>query len=268
MSPASANRTEGASRAGRAQPPGALPTFAHQIRYDLLSQVRNPAAMFFSLGLPLIFLVTFTLIGGDWAETAGYYTPATMTIAIVTGTMTNLAITLSYLREYGQLKRLQLLPVPRSALLGSRMAAACVLALAGVAVVAVFSAAVYDTTPEQPGRLAAAILLLGVAGSVLGVALTAVIPSENAASPIANALVLPLLMISGGFFPLDGAPEWVRTVSSLLPLEPGLSAAVDAYRGACSWSDIGYAALVTGAWTAATAALGVRFFSWTPRHRR
>ena len=35
---------------------------------------------------------------------------------------------------------------------------------------------------------------------------------------LANLVVLPMAFLSGSFFPLDGAPGWLRTVASALPL--------------------------------------------------
>jgi ABC-2 type transport system permease protein len=248
--------------------PGAVRTFAHQLRYDLLAQVRNPAAAFFSLGLPLIFLITFTVIGGDGDDTAVYYAPATMSIAVVSGTLSNIAITLVYLREYGLLKRLQLLPVPRSALLGSRVAAAGTLSLGGVVLLGGYAAAVHRVVPEQPVTVAAAVLVLAVTGSALGLALTVVIPSENAAGPIANAVALPLLMVSGAFFPLDSSPEWVGRLASCLPFGSGLEAAAAGYEGSATVRDLGEAVLVGGVWSAVAFTLVAWRFAWVPRRRR
>ncbi|MGA5559828.1 ABC transporter permease [Streptomyces platensis] len=248
--------------------PGGVRTFGRQLRYDLLAQARNPAAAFFSLGLPLIFLITFTLIAADGDDAAVYYAPATMVIAVVSGTLSNIAITLVYLREYGLLKRLQLLPVHRSALLGSRVAASGLLSWGGVLLLAAYAAAVHGAVPEQPVTVAAAVLMLAMAGSALGLALTVVIPGENAAGPIANALTLPLLMVSGGFFPLDASPEWVRGLSSFLPFGSGVDAAVAGYKGSATIGDLGETALATGLWTAAALTLVATRFRWVPRRRR
>ncbi|MCW7989327.1 hypothetical protein XF35_29855 [Streptomyces platensis subsp. clarensis] len=248
--------------------PGAVRTFGRQLRYDLLAQARNPAAAFFSLGLPLIFLITFTLIGARGDDTAVYYAPATMAIAVVSGTLSNIAITLVYLREYGLLKRLQLLPVRRAALLGSRVGASGVLSLGGVLLLAAYAAAVHGVVPEQPMSVVAAVLMLAMAGSALGLALTVLIPGENAAGPIANALALPLLMVSGGFFPLDASPEWVRQLASFLPFGSGIDAAVAGYEGAATVADLGETALATGVWTAAALTLVATRFRWVPRRRR
>ena len=42
--------------------------------------------------------------------------------------------------------------------------------------------------------------------------------TPEAASAIANFIVLPMAFLSGAFFPLQGAPAWLQTISQALPL--------------------------------------------------
>jgi ABC-2 type transport system permease protein len=42
--------------------------------------------------------------------------------------------------------------------------------------------------------------------------------TEEAASAIANLVVLPMAFLSGTFFPIDQAPGWLQTVSNVFPL--------------------------------------------------
>jgi ABC-type multidrug transport system permease subunit len=42
--------------------------------------------------------------------------------------------------------------------------------------------------------------------------------TPEAASAIANLIVLPMAFLSGAFFPLQGAPAWLQTISQALPL--------------------------------------------------
>ena len=42
--------------------------------------------------------------------------------------------------------------------------------------------------------------------------------STEGAVNAANFVVLPMAFLSGSFFPLDGAPQWLQTVSLALPL--------------------------------------------------
>ena len=42
--------------------------------------------------------------------------------------------------------------------------------------------------------------------------------TPEAASAVANLIVLPMAFLSGAFFPLQGAPAWLETLSQALPL--------------------------------------------------
>ena len=79
---------------------------AHQFRFDQKVFWRNPASVFFTVALPLIFLVIFsTIFGNDTIEELGgiktttYYVPAIVTLAVVSATMQSLAINLTVNRE-------------------------------------------------------------------------------------------------------------------------------------------------------------------------
>lgn len=239
-----------------------------QLRWDVLQQARNPAAVFFTLALPLLFLVAFSVTNDDPESAAAYYVPATMALAVASGTLTNLAVTLSYLREYGQLKRVLVTPLPRSSYLGSRVVAAGIVSALTCVVLGVIGAQFYGVTPEQPGSLILAIGLILLAGSALGILTTVLIRSETAAAPIANAIGLPLMLASGVFFPLSSTPEWFERLAQFLPFTRSVELAVDAYDGSAD-GDAALAALASGGgWALGAGLLAVRFFAWAPRKRR
>ena len=52
----------------------------------------------------------------------------------------------------------------------------------------------------------------------LGLLAGAMAKTQEGAVNLANFLVLPMAFLSGSFFPLDGAPDWLQFVSRLLPL--------------------------------------------------
>ena len=119
------------------------------------------------------------------------------------------------------------------------------------------------------GRLPEILLVL-VAGAAsfccLGIALTAVIPSQDAAAPIINALLLPLYFLSGIFIPDDELPTGVIDFADLFPVRGFFQAFLDAYipaEGADSldWGNLA----VVGIWGVAGLLLAIRFFRWAPR---
>ena len=68
--------------------------------------------------------------------------------------------------------------------------------------------------------------------AALAMAVTAVIPNADAAPPIVNATILPLLFLSGVFIPISGdTPAWINTVSNLFPVRHFADAMRAAYLG-------------------------------------
>ena len=196
------------------------------------------------------------------------FVPACIVIGVFSGSLTNLAITLTYLREYGMLKQARLLPVPAWVYLLSRALAGAVLALASAALVGVTGWLVYDAVPTDGAALVGAVVLGTAIGSGLGLLVSALVRSEVAATPIANAVTLPLLVMSGAFFPLSTFSPTLRSVAEWLPgwgvtalagqayeLEPVASSAAWLWSSALSWGAI---ALVAG----------LMWFRWTPTVRR
>jgi len=112
-------------------------------------------------------------------------------------------------------------------------------------------------------------LLIGAASfCCLGIALTAAIPSQDAAAPIVNALLLPLYFLSGVFIPDDQLPNGVIHFADLFPIRHFFEAFFDAYvpangmaSAAISWDNLAIVAI----WGVAGLLLAVRFFRWTPR---
>jgi ABC-2 type transport system permease protein len=110
------------------------------------------------------------------------------------------------------------------------------------------------------------VLALGAASfCCLGIALTALIPSQDAAAPIVNALLLPLYFLSGVFIPDDQLPSGVIHFADVFPIRHFFEAFFDAYvpagGAAVSWDNL----LVVAIWGAFGALLAVRYFRWTPR---
>ncbi len=52
----------------------------------------------------------------------------------------------------------------------------------------------------------------------IGLVVGAVSKTPEAASGMANLVILPMAFLSGSFIPLDQAPGWLQNVSTFLPL--------------------------------------------------
>jgi ABC-2 type transport system permease protein len=250
---------------------------ARQVRYTNTAFWRNPQAAFFTFAFPLMFLVIFTsLLGSGTVDFNGYafnqstyYVAGMSAFAIITACYTNLAISVTFQRDAGILKRTRGTPLPGYDYLAARVIHAILMAFVLVAICSAFGAIFYDATiPTGSQLLETIVVVLVGAGSfaALGLAITSVIPNAEAAPPVVNATILPLLFISGVFFPVgDNAPQWVDVVGRIFPVRHLIDAYLGAYYGppifTFSWRDV----LVVGLWGIAGIVFAARRFSWEPR---
>ena len=245
----------------------------HQARYDLLAFLRNGQARFFTLILPLIFLVIFvSVFGNNTVGTTGvkastYYVPGISALAVIAASFVNLVISITAQRENGILKRRRATPVPAWVLIAGRTLTAMSISLVVMTVVVLvgrFAYGVHLPTSTIPG-----IALTAIVGSatfcILGYALSTAVNSEDAAQPMVQAIMLPLYFISGVFIPNVNLPSWLRHVAKFFPVQhlaDGLHHSYDpAVHGiGVVWSDLGVLAL----WALVGLAVALRRFSWTP----
>jgi ABC-2 type transport system permease protein len=62
------------------------------------------------------------------------------------------------------------------------------------------------------------LLCATLAFMAIGLIAGAISRTAEAASGIANVIILPMAFLSGSFIPLDQAPPWLQTISKFLPL--------------------------------------------------
>jgi ABC-2 type transport system permease protein len=245
----------------------------HQFRYDLLSFLRNRQSRFFTLVLPVLFLVIFVSvfgndkIGPDNVKASTYYVPGISALAVIAGSFVNLVISVTAQRESGVLKRRRATPVPAWVLIAGRTLTAIIVALGTMTVLLLIGRFAYGV--KLPTSTLPGVVVTAVVGAVsfccLAYALTTFIKSEDAAQPMVQAIMLPLYFISGVFIPNVNLPRWLRDVAEFFPVQhlaDGLHHAFDpATHGAgIVWSDLGVLAL----WGAAGLAVALVRFTWTP----
>jgi ABC-2 type transport system permease protein len=247
-----------------------------QIWYINKALVRNPASVFFTLIFPLMFLVIFTVVFGNGhflvapgrtVRVATFYVPAIAAFSVINACYTNIAMSLSFSRDSGALKRIHGSPLPVWSYMLARILHAVLIAIVLVVICAAFGALVYGATlPTSTLPAFALTLVVGAAVfSALGVAVTAVIPNADAAPAVVNGTILPLLFISNVFIPLENPSGWIDVVGKIFPVRHFADALVGSFfqlsGSGLHTNDL----LVLGAWGVAGVVLGVRFFQWEPR---
>ena len=247
----------------------------HEFRFDQKTFWRNPASVFFTVLLPVMFLLIFaTIFGNDTLdglggiETTTYYVPAIVTLAVVSATMQSLAISLTVDRENGLLKRTRGTPLPSWVFIAGRVGNSIVVSVLSLAMVSVIGWLVYGV--DIPFERAPAVLVTLVVGAAsfccLGFAITAAIPSEDAAAPITNVALLPLYFLSGVFIPETEIPSGVLHFADLFPIRHFFEAFFTAWDPVTTGAGFEWGNLaIVVAWGVAGLLIAVRTFRWEPR---
>jgi ABC-2 type transport system permease protein len=246
-----------------------------QVGYTNKAFWRNPASAFFTFAFPLMFLVIFTAllgkgtvpIGGRQISQTTYYVAAMAAFSVITACYTNIAISVTFQRDAGILKRTRGTPLPGAAYLSGRVVHSMLMALLLVVLTTAFGRAFYDASVPSGASLLRFLVMLVVGSAsfcALGLAMTAAIPNADASPALVNATILPLLFLSGIFIPLgDDAPTWIVWIGRIFPVKHFADGMQAGFLGTgFHWNDV----LVVAAWGLAGLLLATRFFSWEP-HR-
>jgi ABC-2 type transport system permease protein len=171
-------------------------------------------------GRPAAFRLTAQQVEDKSLKPIQYLAPGLLGWAIASGATFGAAITLVSWRENKLLRRLRLAPASAASIVGARIGVSLVVAFVQLAVFLAIA-----TTPYFGLKLTAswwmAIPIVGcgtLAFLSIGLLVGAVAKTQQAATSIANLVILPMAFLGGAFIPLNFAPAWIQDVSYALPL--------------------------------------------------
>ena len=270
-----AGLTGGSERSG----PGlAVRLSLHQFRYDLRAFLRNRQSRFFTLALPVLFLVIFASlfssgtvkVPGGTINTSVYYVPGIITLGIIAAAFVNLVISVTAQRESGALKRKRATPVPAAAIIAGRALTSVVVALGITALLLALGWIFYGAA--VPGRTAPALVITVIVGALsfccLGFALASVIHNQDSDQPLTQAVMLPLYFISGVFVAASLLPQWLIDIADVFPVRHLAAALLTAYNP--NTTGAGFAGtdlLIVAAWGVGGLIIALWKFSWVPLSR-
>lgn len=202
---------------------------------------------------------------GVAARDVGYYDwalPGFVGMGIMTFAILGVATAMTQWRQQRIFRRVLATPLPPSRFVAAQLVARLGLTAVQVAIILAvglaLGARVYGSLPL--------LLLVGVLGNViflnLGFAVAGRAATVESASGLGNAVALPMMFLSGVFFPIDTLPGLLQAVVRWLPLTP----LVDALRAialeAQGLTDLGPELALLAGWVVASFLLARRLFSF------
>jgi ABC-2 type transport system permease protein len=198
-------------------------------KYEVRLFVRRKDALFFTLFLPVMFLLLFGMIfgSGKIEGTDLQYSQVLVSGILAAGvasvSFVNLAISIANERHEGGLKRLAGTPMPKVSYFIGKIG--FVLATVTVEIVLLMVVGLVFFKLELPTELGrwitfAWVLILGsTASTLLGIAVSNVPRSAKSAAAVVNLPFVALQFVSGVYVPFDQLSPGVRAFASLFPLK-------------------------------------------------
>ncbi|MEU5220751.1 ABC transporter permease [Streptomyces sp. NPDC020807] len=179
----------------------------------------QPVLYLFALGGGLAALVPAASLGTDYRT---YLFPGMLMMTVQTPAVM-VGIRLITDRQSGYLRELLMAPVGRSTLLvGSCLGGTLVAAVQGAVLLCLAGAVGLPYDPVLLLLLLGAVLLASFALTSVTLALAVTLRGPELFHTLLSLLMMPLLFLSGAFFPLESLPGWCRALAAVNPLAYGV----------------------------------------------
>jgi ABC-2 type transport system permease protein len=212
-------------------------------RRDLAVALRNPAWIAFGIMQPVLYLVLFgPLMEKVVASTPGFppgssWTILTPALIVQLALFSSSFAGFSLLADYssGVLERLRVTPASRVGLLLGKVANNAIQALVQALLIIVLARLVFGLDAPLGGVLLTLVIvaLIAVTLASASYALALTLKSEQVFPVLLNAVLMPVLLLSGILLPITSvlAPNWLYTVSRINPFTHVVDAARAGFRG-------------------------------------
>ncbi len=249
--------------------PNPLTALATLTRVETLLLLREPAAVLFTLALPLVLLLLNSSEGNTpnprfgGAGTTDVLMAGYLVYVMATSAIMGLGETLADYRDRGILRRLRITPLRPWQILTSHALTHLAMSVLGVILLVTVGALAADLhRPASIGATALAMTASACSMIAIGFLLGALLPTVRTTQAVAAAIYFPAIFVSGALFPREVLPAVAQRIGDFLPM----TYAVRSIRQAWTLGtvdEIGLAILAVT--TVVGVAVAVRMFRWEAR---
>lgn len=204
---------------------------AHQLRAtwvvtrrELLRLRQDKARMVTMLLQPVLFIFVMGTGLGSIVDTGGgtdfrtFLYPGVLATSVLF-TAAFAGISLVWDREFGFLREMMVAPISRASIIwGKCLGGAIVATLQSLVLLALLGTVGIPYSPVLILELIGCLFLGALLLTALGVLLSTRITTIQAAMPISQLLIMPMMFLSGSLFPIAGLPDWLAVLTRLNPL--------------------------------------------------
>ncbi|MFW6311481.1 MAG: ABC transporter permease [Nanoarchaeota archaeon] len=197
-----------------------MKSFVKMFDANLKEFLRDRSGLFWTFAFPICFIFLFGLLftGDGQGISFDYILPGILAMALMQLGLFG-ALQFLYLREKKIIRGLSVTPLSRSSLLSSEILLRLLAGFVQTGIIIFLGVIVFDIT--LVGNIIQ-ILLMVLLGSLtfvsFGYMLICFVKSMEGGSSLAQIVQLPMMFLSGIFFPVEMMPGFMQPVVKLIPL--------------------------------------------------
>ena len=224
---------------------------------DVRTYYLKPPNSSWGIIFPLAWTGMFFIRAGRGVESVPELLPGVVTISILFGTTSVLAVTVTFEKRQRSFDRLLLAPISLDLLMLAKTGGAILFGIVNPFVPILIASFLADLSGVAWSLVVPAIILIAIVSTFLGLFIAVSVSQVFEAQTFSNFFRFPMIFLCGLFFPIMNLPVYIRPISFALPLTYG----VDILHGAVNGGNIMSFAtdfLILGAFCIALFALSLR----------
>jgi len=203
-------------------------------------------------------------ISGDAVSYADWLLPGILAMNMMFSCLFGVGYVIVRYRKNGFLKRLRATPLTSLEFITAQVASRMILTLVITSFIYTGTHLILDTRMEGSYFTLFLITVVGAISLVsMGLLISARVTSEELAGGLLNLINWPMMMLSGVWFSLEGAPEAVRMAASIFPLTHVLNSARAVMLDGATLADVAPSLLALTAISIVFFTVGARIFRWS-----
>ncbi len=189
---------------------------------DIRAYYLKPPNISWGIIFPLAWTGMFLIRSGQGLESIENLLPGIISISVLFGTTSMLAVTVTFEKKNASFDRLLLAPLPLELLMFAKTSGAILFGIIN-ALIPIGLASIFLGLPTITWIFVLpAILLIAISSTFLGLFIAVSVSEVFEAQTFSNFIRFPMLFLCGLFIPIHVLPLYLRPLSYVLPLTYGV----------------------------------------------
>ncbi|MFW6011984.1 MAG: ABC transporter permease [Desulfosalsimonas sp.] len=195
--------------------------FINILSKDMRTYYLKPPNISWGLIFPLAWTGMFFIKSGAGLGSIPELLPAVVSVSILFGTTSMLAVTVTFEKKQRSFERLLLAPVPLEFLMFAKTSGAILFGIANAFVPVIMAGFLMDLSVVAWTAFVPAVVLIAVSSTFLGLFIAVAVSEVFEAQTFSNFFRFPMIFLCGLFFPIEKLPVFLKPVSFAFPLTYG-----------------------------------------------